>query len=347
MTQDEWNLNICGTASGRALLVAQDGALYCGRGYRIYRSHDGGREWVLDCQIRAQGWKPLVSKMKLAARLLRYNIQALRVLPDGSRVAIARNGAYRAQAGDLEMNRKWTLVRGSRPINLSADGDRLLFGEYGGPEMDAVGVRIYCSGDCGEHFEPVYEFPKGDIRHVHNVVFDEYEDHYWVLTGDYDRTPGIAALSKDFRHLDWLDRGNQMVRAVSVLVRPDCLIYGSDTELEANYIIRLEKRSGRYERIAPIDGSSIYSADFGNLALISTCVEPSKVNTSDCASVYGSRDGIKWSKLLSQRKDGFSPTLFQFGLVVLPVVQTQVPCWGMLSGQAVAENHNRVGIFTP
>jgi hypothetical protein len=211
--------------------------------------------------------------------------------------------------------------------------------------MDLVQVRVYSSDDGGRHFEPVYELPKGDIHHIHNVVVDRYADHYWVLAGDHGRTPGIATLSKDFRNLEWIARGSQMARAVSVLVRPDCLVYGSDSELELNYIIRLDKKSGRCERVMPTDGSSLYAADFGKMGFITTCVEPSSVNKSRYACLYGSMNDDNWHRLSSLRKDSWSSILFQFGLIVLPYVAAGASaCW-MFSGQALAKHHDRISIF--
>ncbi len=344
MAQVQLNLESCRGTKGRALFVDKNGKLYVSRGYSIYSSEDAGQTWVLDCRIPAQGWKPLVSQFELGARLLRYNIEAMQVLQDGTRVAVARDGIYRAAAGELEMRRSWRVTRGSRPINLSVDGNRVLFGEYGG--LDMVGVRVYCSEDGGLHFEPVYEFPIGDIHHLHNVVVDRYANHYWVLAGDHGRTPGIAVLSKDFRHLEWVERGSQMVRAVSVLVRPDYLIYGSDSELEANYIIRLEKKTGRYERLMPVDGTSLYAAEFGEIGIISTCVEPSPVNKGKYASLYGSMDDVTWNQLLSFRKDSWNCIAFQFGLIVLPNVAGRGPSYGMFSGQALSKHHDQVSIFS-
>lgn len=344
-----------GQTRGRALFIGESGSLYIARGYSIHRSDDCGRSWVLDCRVPARGWRPLAAQLTLAARVLRFNVQALQVLPDGARVAVVRDGIYRAEAGEVEMSRTWAVTRGSRPINLAADGNRVLFGEYGGAEMDQVHVRIYRSDDGGRHFEPAYEFPKGDIHHIHNIVVDRYANHYWVLAGDHGRTPGIGVLSKDCRHLDWVERGSQMVRAVNVLVRPDCLLYGSDSELEPNYLVRLDKTTGRREQIMPLDGSSLYAADFGELGVISTCVEPSRVNQDRQASLYGSVDGANWERLVSLRKDGWQTglfqvdsrltQLFQFGLIVLPNIQCRKPVCGMFSGQALAKHHDRVSMF--
>ncbi|MGD0832487.1 MAG: hypothetical protein ABR907_16255 [Terracidiphilus sp.] len=343
MAQVQLNLKGCQETKGRALFIDNNDKLYVSRGYSIFRSEDAGRTWALDCRIPAQGWKPLASRFELGARLLRYNIEAMQVLPDGTRVAVARDGIYRAGARELEMSRSWRVTRGSRPINLSVDGNRVLFGEYGG--LDMVGVRVYCSDDSALHFEPVYEFPIGDIHHLHNIVVDRYANHYWLLAGDHGRTPGIGTLSKDFKHLEWVERGNQMVRAVSVLVRPDCLIYGSDSELEVNYIIRLDKKTGQYERLMPTDGTSLYAAQFGEIGIISTCVEPSKVNKGKHASLYGSMDDVNWSQLMSFRKDHWNCIAFQFGLIVLPNVEGGKPGHGMFSGQALKKHHDRTSIF--
>lgn len=334
-------LQLHGATRGRALLIDREGRFYVARKYRIYRSDDSGATWILDCQVPASGWKPVAATSALAARLLRFNIQAFQLLEDGTRIAVARDGIYRAARGETRMTKTWSVARGSRPITLSAERQRVLFGEYGGMEMDRVGVRVYLSEDGGRNFEPFHEFPKGDIHHIHNVVVDPYADHYWVLAGDHGRMPGIAALSKDGRHLDWLDRGHQMVRAVSVLPRPDCLLYGSDSEMEPNHLIRLDKKTARWERLQPLEGSSLYAADVGGMAVISTSVEASAVNTAQQCSLYGSHDDATWTRLASFDKDIWSPFL-QFGLVVLPVVQDpDRPGW-MFSGQALKGHHDRI-----
>jgi hypothetical protein len=346
MAQESLKLELQKQVPGRALCIGKTGSLYLSRGYCIFRSDDGGETWNLDCRIPAHGWKPFAARFALVARLLRFNVQALQVLPNGNRVAVAHGGIYCAYGGEVEMRRTWQVKRGSRPINLSADGNRVLFGEYGGREMDALRVLVYCSEDGGQNFEPVYEFPQGDIHHIHNVVVDGFQNRYWVLAGDHGRAPGIASLSRDFRHLDWVESGNQMVRAVSVLIRPDCLIYGSDSELETNHIVRLDKKTGQIERILPIDGSSLYAADFGAMGLISTCVEPSAINQGRCASIYGSTDDSSWSPLFSAPKDGWEKNLFQFGTLVLPYVLSHTTVRGMFSGQAIVGYHNRTEIVS-
>ena len=332
------------TTSGRALFSAANGDQYIGRGCQIYRSQDQGLTWQRDCFVPSFGWKRQCSRSGILARLLRWYIAALQVLPDGSRLAVARDGIYRAAAGEQAMTRVFAIQRGSRPLNFSVDGSRVLFGEDGSG-LEESEVLIYVSEDYGKSFHEGFRFPKGDIRHVHNVMVDPYEGHYWVLVGDFGRQTGVGVLSRDLKHLEWLGRGTQRYRAVSALIEPDCLVYGTDSDRDHNFIVRLDKQSGRIEELKEVEGSSLYSARFGNLRVISTAVEPNPFCRSRECSLYGSRDGGPWQRLVTHRKDFLSPVYFQFGALVLPYTQESSQLELMYSGQAVNGLDGRVALF--
>ncbi|MHC4177353.1 MAG: hypothetical protein ACYSWU_07595 [Planctomycetota bacterium] len=329
--------------TGRALYIGQGGELYVARTYRIYRSIDWGATWQLDCFVPASGWKPLVAKTRLGARLLRYDIAAFRVLDDGSRVALARDGVYRAGPDEIRMSRVFRVTRGSRPLNLALDGARVLFGEYGSG-LESCRVRVYVSEDRGKSFHVGFQFPKGDIRHIHNVLVDPYQDNYWILTGDFDHQAGIAALSKDMQTLEWLKRGSQKCRAAGALVERDRLIYGTDSDRERNFIVSIEKQSGELNEILEVEGSSLYATTFGPLSVISTCVEPNPACTSRECSLYASTDGARWQRVIAHRKDRHHPHYFQVGLLVLPYAYNG-EARGMYSGQAVEDMDGKVSLI--
>jgi len=317
---------------GRALYVGRRGELYVARRYAVHRSDDGGATWRLDCFVPSSGWKPLVAWTRLTARLLRYYIAAFQILPDGSRIAVARDGVYRAGPGEIAMTRVFRYTRGSRPLNIAVDGNRVLFGEYG--NLDGCEVRIYVSDDGGRTFDVGYQFPLGDMRHIHNIIVDPYREHYWVLAGDFDRQPGIAALSKDLKTLDWINRGDQKYRAAGAIVMPDRLIYGTDSDRQRNFIVTMDKKSGRVEELLEVEGSSLYTASFGPIHVISTCVEPNPACPSRECSLYVSTDGIVWKRTFVHRKDRFDFKYFQFGTIVLPYSHN-TDARGMCSGQAI------------
>jgi hypothetical protein len=254
------------------------------------------------------------------------------MLADGTRIAIARDGIYRADPGQVRMSRVFRITRGSRPLNLAVDGSRVLFGEYG--DLARCEVYIYISEDGGKTFNVGYRIPSGEVRHIHSVVFDPYRNHYWVLTGDSERQAAIGALSRDLKSLDWINRGSQKCRAVAAIIGEDDLVYGTDSDHERNYIVRMDKQSGCIEELIEVEGSSLYAASFGPIKLISTCVEQNPACPSHECSLYVSHDGDKWSRLFVHKKDRYSFKYFQLGTIVLPYSRSAEPL-GMCSGQAI------------
>ncbi len=344
MTNIAIPVQVRGQVPGRALYIDRRGRLYISRLYNIFRSDDGGATWQLDCAIPQSGIKPALARFSLAARLLRYNISVLRIMDDGTRIAVAREDIYRAEPNDVQMTQVFRIKRGSRPMHICLDGQRVLFGEYG-DSYKKLEVFIYVSEDGGRTFEVCYKFPRGSIRHVHNLIYDPYLNHYWVLVGDYDAQPGIGALSRDLKTIEWVRRGDQKSRVMAAIVQQDELIYGTDSEIERNYIIRMDKRSGQIRKIQEVEGSSLYATTFGPVLAISTCVEPSPYQLTKESALYLSRDGDLWQRALSYHKDRHHPTLFQYGTLVLPHSQQQQP-FGMFSGQAVVGEHDRVTLVS-
>lgn len=333
-TADELKARIGAPVAGRALFVDHDGTLFAARGYRIQRSADAGVTWVDDGHLSESTWKGVAARSRLAARLLRRQVVALTVLDDGTRVAVGREGIFRAGRGESRFEPTFRVERGSRPLHLAVDrrngGERILFGEYG--ELGGEEVRVYASDDGGRTFAVAFAFPRGEIRHVHNLIPDG--DRIWVLCGDYGAQAGIGSLSNDCARFEWLRRGEQSYRAVGALLSREALTYGTDSDRERNFIVRLEKATGRLTRLLEVEGSSLAATSFGPLQLIATCVEPNPQCPSRLACLYGSLDGERWQRLASYRKDAWHPTLFQFGALVLPGSRCPEPR-GHFSGQAL------------
>jgi len=72
-------------------------------------------------------------------------------------------------------------------LHLCATPDGHVFwGEYF-DNPDRKEVHIYGSDDNGATWQAAYTFPAGAVRHVHNIVYDQWADCLWVLTGDNAR----------------------------------------------------------------------------------------------------------------------------------------------------------------
>ena len=320
---------------GRAVLVERDGTLYVGRNYEIHRTRDGGRSFELVTAMPRDPLRRLASPSRLLCRLVRLEVRALCRTNDGGFVASNRQGVFVARPGESLMRRsvvetKEVPLYPPMRINRGPRGE-IVWGEYGSPKVPRL-MRLYVSRDQGESFQLVRTLD--GILHVHNVLWDESQGHYWVLTGDRDPESGIGRLSADFEHFDWLVRGEQRYRAVDLFDCGDRLVYVTDTHLERNGLIFLDKATGRAERLREFDGSCIYASRFGGIYAITSTVEPSPVNHSPFSELWLSRDAEHWKCAWRTRKDRWNAIYLQFGSVVLPTGQSDRELIAF-SGQAV------------
>jgi len=329
------DLAVEGVFPGRIVLAEPDGTLHLGRAHEIHRSEDCGRSWRRMTAIPVDPLRRLAAPSRLLCRLLRQEVRALARTEAGGYVASNRHGVFVAKPGEARM-RPTVLEAGPQPslppIRLSAGpAGEILWGEYGSPRQRRP-MRIFVSRDAGESFQAVRALE--DILHVHNIVWDSGERHYWVLTGDFDPEPGIGRLSADLERFEWLVRGEQRYRAVELFDLGDRLVYATDTQLEPNVLVSLDKRSGRVERLREFGGSCIHACRFGGIYALTTSVEPSPVNFSPYAELWLSRDAEHWRCAWRGRKDRWSAYWLRFGSVVLPSGRTDRELL-VFSGQAV------------
>jgi hypothetical protein len=306
---------------GRMVAVQPDGTLYASRGYEIQRSRDDGATWTRVTTLPCSPWRRVAQASRLASRLLRQEVRALAVLGDEALVGANREGVYFGHSGAASMEPS-TIEAGDLPLlppmSLSVGpGGRIVFGEYGCPRPRRP-MRLFASDDGGASFRILRTFPTGEILHVHNLVWDAHRDHWWLLSGDNGTEPGVGMLSADLAHFEWLAKGSQLHRAVEVFDLGDHLVYATDSHHETNALVRLDKSSGRVERLRDFEGSCIYACRFGGIYALTTTIEPSAHITTDQSTLWLSRDAEKWQPALSARKDRWNLKYFQFGSLVLP-----------------------------
>jgi hypothetical protein len=149
----------------------------------------------------------------------------------------------------------------------------------------------------------VYTFPRGAVRHVHNIVYDPFRRGCWVTTGDSDSESMILFTADGFRTLTKVFAGEQQYRTVSVIPSADALLTATDTPFEQNCILRLFPESGRREKVQEVSGSVFGMTKVGRFYVASVAVEPSRVNVSNIARLLISSDGTRWAQLYGQAKD--------------------------------------------
>jgi hypothetical protein len=256
---------------------------------------------------------------RLTARLFRDGFHALALLPSGAIIGGVPSSIVTLGPGKSEFRQTHAITRGTRPLHITATPDGALFwGEYfDNAQRDEV--HIYGSQDAGATWSIAYTFPKGAIRHVHNVVHDPWGNCLWILTGDYGDECRILRASCDFSRVEIVMQGNQQARAVAAVPTEDALYFSSDTPLESNHMYRLDRQS-KLSQLAQISSSSIYGCRVGSRVFFSTMVEPSEVNRDPTVRVYGSglNTFASWRPLLAWKKDLLPMGLFQYGNAFLP-----------------------------
>jgi hypothetical protein len=308
----------------RALAWSGD-HLYAARGYQLLRARvqgpSGNVTWQPVASFRPALRRRLSVMSALTMRLFRDGFHALAVLPSGGLVAAVPGAIVTLAPGESEFRQTHSILRGTRPLHITAvPRGRIYWGEYfDNPARDEV--HIYASTDSGATWSVAYTFPKGAIRHVHNIVHDPWRDCLWILTGDYGDECRILRAACDFSQVESVLQGKQQARAVAAIPTPDGLYFSSDTPLESNYICRLD-RQGSLSQLAPINSSSIYGCRVGSRVFFSTMVEPSEVNRDRYVLVYGGDTGNLspqgWPPLLEWNKDRWPMGLFQYGNAFLP-----------------------------
>lgn len=307
----------------RALTWVEE-TLYAARGYDLLRTRipagtipSSEQPWDLVASFDPPHWRRWTSRANLSARLVRDGFHALAVLPSAGMVAAVPGAIITRRPNDDCFHVSHKIAQGTRPLHITAIPDgTVLWGEYfDNPARDEV--HVYASADAGATWNVAYTFPKRQIRHIHNIVHDPWQNCLWLLTGDDGDECRILRASYDFRAIDIVRQGHQQARAVACVPTESGLYFSSDTPMETNAVYHLD-RSGKLSQLAPLTSSSICGCRVGRDIFFSTMVEPSKVNTDPFVRIFGRCGEDSWRPLLAWKKDRWPMRFFQYGNAFLP-----------------------------
>jgi hypothetical protein len=336
-------------------VLAWDGdVLYASRGYDLIcwkaPSHGGRRasdqRWQAIASFRPAWWRNFTSSARLTSRLMRDGFHALAVLPDASYehrednfptdapslIAAVPGAIVTRTSGSDDFRVTHKIRRGTRPLHITAVPSGIVYwGEYF-DNRERAEVHIYSSADRGETWQVAYTFPAGAIRHIHNIVYDRWEDCLWILTGDEGAECKVLRASCDLRSVEVVLAGNQQARAVAAIPMADAIYLSTDTPFETNHVLRLG-RDGSVKSLDDLPSSSISGCRVGESVFFSTMVEPSAVNRSEEVLLVGSADvesadvgsadigsagKSRWQVLARWQKDKWPMRYFQYGNAFLP-----------------------------
>ena len=209
--------------------------------------------------LPAPRWQIVLGSSRLARRGLR--LDKCNVVPVGKNLIIVRRGIvyhYDRAARTLTTSLRLRQCRNVLHQAITVLDDReVFFGEYGSnPERGPV--PVYRSQDGGRSWETVFEFPAGQIRHVHGCYWDAFEERLWVVTGDFENECQMLVADKDFATKEWIGDGNQMYRTCNLFFEEDAVHWIMDSQLEANYHIKLQRGNRCASRLRLFPGPVWY-----------------------------------------------------------------------------------------
>lgn len=220
-------------------------------------------------------------------------------------------------SGDSSISKTFYIERGSKPLNLCiAPSGNIYFGEYF-QNMEKQAVNIYCSKDNAQTWNIAYTFEAGNINHIHGLFFDKYTDRIWVATGDRENECIIGYTEDEFKSFVEVFRGGQEYRTCQLFFYKDFIVFGTDTQYEQNVIKKFDRKTLEITELQKVQGSVIKGGQVGDVAFISTTVEPSKVNKDKYAYLWVTKDGLHWEERYKAKKDCW-PSIFQFGTFEFP-----------------------------
>ena len=308
-----FNLLKADSINGRVIHVDRHHVwLACGN--KLMCSDDHGQTWSNYGLLPVTGFIERFSFHPLARRLGRLGFHHLSIM--GSKVSylIAHHNIFRFGIPENEIIRMAPLV-GSRPLNICTEKGVFRYGEYIS-NIDRGPVYIWQYNQESNSFIPLWCFK--NVRHVHGVFFDPYSDSFWVTTGDYDDEIGIWHTNDNFASLNRIVGRSQQFRAVQLLFSYDHIYFGSDAPDEHNCIYRMNRDGKHIEMLSHVNSSVFYGCKVGPNLFFSTAVEPSRVNTTHYAEVWGSGDHINWQLICRFKKDFWPMKYFQYGQVLFP-----------------------------
>jgi hypothetical protein len=308
---------------GIRVLAWDRDVLYGCRGYELvclqsaHSQHSENTAWETVASFSPDWWRNVTSRSRLTYRLVRDGFHALAVLDDKTMIAAVPGAIVTRTPESNQFRLTHGILRGTRPLHITAvPNGNIYWGEYFDNHARAE-VHIYASADRGQTWHSAHTFPAGEIRHVHNIVYDRWADCLWILTGDEGTECKILRADRDLRFIETVLFGNQQARAVAAIPAENGLYLSTDAPSEQNHVLCLD-RTGRVEKIADLASSSIFGCRTANALFFSTMAEPSPVNSTREVHLAGSANGTDWQTLARWEKDSLPMRYFQYGNAILP-----------------------------
>ena len=275
--------------------------------------------------------KRFLSRFRLMARLFRLEPRCAEKLDDDRYVIEFKRAIWLLNTRKKSLRKLMTCSEGfSGTLNFCSDGNNVIWGDYGS-NYHRNEVNVYrCNQE--ERLSIVHTFKPGEVRHVHNIIWDKSIEKFWILTGDTDNESAMYHADKEWEGIEKFVGGSQKYRAVAAFSYKEGLIYATDAVEQQNYLYYISRKTNDVERLCEINGSCIYGGENLENYFFSTVVEPTE-KSAHPKYLYTLGKGIKdWnvnvlkvskadgsiSVVMKLKKDLWPMRYFKYGCVVFP-----------------------------
>jgi hypothetical protein len=208
----------------------------------------------------------------------------------------------------------------------------ICFGEYGNNQK-RDSVPIYSSTDGGQNWEIAYEFPNGEIRHIHHIKFDPFSKTIWCCTGDLPGECKIVIFDIEFNRIKEVGDGSQYYRTCDLVFQKDFVYWLMDSHIEISYVIKYDRKSEIIKKLTPLPGPVWYCTRLSNgYYLAASSVEHGYSLAHKKSHLLISTDLENWISSKNFQKDYYYPLdFFKYGAIGFPIGEQQietVSCFG-------------------
>lgn len=322
----------------RPILVMGDKVVTCCYGKIYLLDIDSGKPQYV-CTLPEKKWKRHLSHFRIFERVLRIEPKAAIALNE-NHILVAFDGKI------LNINIKTGAVakeaefrngmrgpsRMCRIEGIEGFDDSIAYGEYIINQHRSKPSGIFVRSLNSPEWKMAFEFPAGQVRHIHGVAPSEKTNCVYVLTGDLDNESGIWLAKDNFKTIEPLVAGAQMYRTIMTYEADKGLVYATDTALEQNYIYLLSHNQNEecnVKKIGEMDGSCVSSAQTERKILLSSTVEADEsvqglrswINLKKGAGIKSDyaqlisvdKKTLETKKIVQFKKDALPYRLFQYG----------------------------------
>ena len=280
-------------------------------------------------------WKFRFSRIRILSRLFRLEPRCATMLNDDIVILAMSNRVFLINVAEKRISKVILVPDGlSTPLNLTTFNDEYVYwGDYG-MNRDFHPINIYRIDKNGD-VKVLYTFPANTIFHIHNILFDKWNERFFILTGDFGDNVGIYTADLNFTKVVPFLVGNEQYRAVQGMALKDGFLWATDAVLNKNHIYYVSySEPGKVECLSEINGSVIYGCNISEGLLLSTTVEPYPSSKSFLKTILDDRiaPGVvdrnvyllhvdknkKISILGKYKKDCLPMQLFQYGQITFP-----------------------------